>query len=86
MADGCHYFGCTVSFECPICARTSAEKLVCEARSLDPRSVAVTLSRQTFDCQLCGAALVTRRWLKIDVVPGGPDRLTSLGFPIRRAA
>jgi hypothetical protein len=86
MADGCYYFRCTVSFQCPICERTSAERSVYEARSPDPKRVALALSRQSLDCQLCGATLVTRGALNIRVVPTELDRLRSLEIPIRRAA
>ncbi len=86
MTDQRYYFGCTVSFECPICARTSAEKSVYEARLPDAERVARAVARQVFDCQLCGAALTERPRLMIQVVPAGREQLRSRGFVLRPAA
>lgn len=86
MPDVCYYFGCTVSFDCPICGRCSDERMVYEAHSPDPKRVAAVLSRQEFDCQLCGAALVSRRRLNIRVLLAEAEDLLRLGFAMRRAA
>jgi hypothetical protein len=86
MSDVCYYFGCKVSFTCPICGRCSDERMVYQAHSPDPKRIARALSQQTFDCQLCGAALVSRKRLNIRVVPADADSLRHLGFAIPRAA
>jgi hypothetical protein len=86
MADGYYYFGFTVSFDCPICGRASAEKMLCEARSPSADQVAAALSRESFDCQLCGAALTSRKKLSIHVLPADLERLRMLGFAVSPAA
>jgi hypothetical protein len=86
VADGHYYFGCTVSFDCPICGRASTEKILCEARSPSADPVAAALSRESFDCQLCGAALTSRGKISIRVLPADLDRLRMLGFAIPPAA
>ncbi len=86
MADRCYYFGCTVWFDCPICSRVSAEKMVYEAHWPDPERIAVALSRQPLDCQICGAALTGGRQLKIHVLPASLEQLQELGFVFRPAA
>jgi hypothetical protein len=84
--DNYYYFGCTVSFDCLICERTSSEKILCEAQSPEPERVAAALSRENFDCQLCGAALTQRNRLAIHVLPADLERLRRIGFAIPPAA
>jgi hypothetical protein len=86
MADGYYYFGCTVWFACPICRRVSAEKMVYEARGPDPERIAAALCKQALDCQICGAALPSGGTLKVHVLPASWERLSELGFSMRRAA
>jgi hypothetical protein len=86
MAESYYYFGCTVWFDCPICSRCSAERMVYQARSPDPERIAAALSKQALDCQICGAALTSGSRLKIHVLPASLERLSDLGFAIRRAA
>jgi hypothetical protein len=86
VADGFYYFGCTVSFDCPICGRASNEKILCEARSPSADRVAAALSQESFDCQLCGAALTSRSKVNIRVLPADLERLRKLGFAIPPAA
>lgn len=86
VAEGYHYFGCTVSFDCPICGRASTEKILCQARSAEAERVAAVLSRESFDCQHCGATLIRRRKLSIRVMPADLERLRALGFAVPRAA
>jgi predicted RNA-binding Zn-ribbon protein involved in translation (DUF1610 family) len=86
MPDVCYYFGCTVSFDCPICGRQSHEKRVYRAGRKDPRRVAAALAREGFDCQHCGAALVRRQKLAIEVLPAPEENLRLLGFALPRAA
>jgi hypothetical protein len=75
-----------VSFDCPICGRASAEKILWEARSPSAEAVAGALSREIFDCQLCGATLTSRKRLSIQVLPAELERLRMLGFAIPPAA
>jgi hypothetical protein len=44
------------------------------------------LAGETFDCQVCGAALTGRRKFNIHVLAADLDRLRRLGFAVRRAA
>ena len=83
--DGTYHFGCTVSFECPICGRTSSEKRVYEAGTPDPKRIAAVVSRQVLDCQLCGAALTRRTRLEIKILPGTLEQLRNRGFAVRLA-
>ena len=86
MPEGFYYFGCTVSFDCPICGRCSSEKLVCEARSPDPERVARFVSRQSIDCQLCGAAQPDRQKRTVQVLCSDLRSLQRLCFTTRQAA
>jgi len=80
MQNGHYYFGCTVNFDCPICGRSSSEKMVYEAGSPDPRRVADAISKRSFDCQQCGAARTEHTKLVVQVLPAELERLRILGF------
>lgn len=86
LADGFYHFGCTVSFDCPICGRHSVERILCEARRPEAEPVAKALSRDNFDCQYCGALLTERKKLSIQVMSVELERLRELGFAVPQAA
>jgi len=81
-----YYFGCTVSFDCPICGRASSEKLVYQARWPDPKRIAAAVSKGAFECQQCGAALEKKAAVKIHVLPADEAELRVRGFVLSRAA
>ena len=86
LADGYYHFGCTVWFDCPICGRSSVERILCQARRPDADRVAMALSRESFDCQHCGATLTGRQKVGIRVLPADLGRLRALGFAVPLAA
>jgi transcription elongation factor Elf1 len=86
MPDGYYYFGCTVSFDCPICGRASSEKLVYQARRAEPQRVAGVIAKRAFECQHCGAARENNAGLRINVLPASTEDLRRHGFALPRAA
>ncbi len=80
------WFGITVSFGCPACQRTSAQKLTLSGPPTDTAHIEqlVKAESEKLSCQLCKAPVAEGVKITFYVQPDTLERLRELGFPLPR--
>jgi hypothetical protein len=74
------YIILTIKTECPFCSRVSVEELVAETDEFDKEQMALYLSRQAFDCQLCSQSLPAGTRVNVHAELATPEKLTQMRF------
>jgi hypothetical protein len=74
------YIILTTRIECPFCSRMSFEKLIAETDQFDKEQMALYLSRQAFDCQLCSQSLPAGTWVNAHAELATPEKLRQMNF------
>jgi hypothetical protein len=75
-----YWFGCTVTFDCPICRRSSIEKTVCASPTDNSELISQRLSRGKLKCQICGEPIGDGVETHLDVRLGTLGELLASGF------
>ena len=75
-----YWFGCTVTFDCPACGRSSVEKTVCASPTEDSELISKRLSRGKLKCQICHEPIADGVEIHLDVRVGKLEELLASGF------
>jgi hypothetical protein len=75
-----YWFGCTMTFDCLVCGRSSVEKTLCASPSDNSEIISQRLSRGKLKCQICGELIGDGVETHLDVRLGMLGELLALGF------
>ena len=75
-----YWFGCTLTFDCPACGRSSVEKTLCASPIDNSELISQRLYRGRLKCQICDEPIGDGVETHLDVRLGTLGELLALGF------